>query len=218
MYEALTRLQKKHRQKASNMLADSFFDNPLFLYLFPDERKRRRILQNVYRGTVEIVDAISEVYVTSDRVEGIFAVRRTGSPAFSPALYKAIIKTMFRSMLLIKDVPLVSFVKKARKLSIISKRMAFYEKQKPHLVLDMVAVDKKYRGRKFMSQMIRAALREADIRRTFCVLETETIENVRIYEHFGFQLSQSIEVIKGQLTVYILVYDPYQQIIYAEKT
>lgn len=217
MYEELTRLQKKHRLKAAEMLADSFFDNPLFIYLFPDERKRRRILQNVFRSTVEIVDAISNVYVTSDRVEGIFAVRRTGNHSFSPALYKAILKTIFRSLLLIKNLQVVSFIKKARRLSIISKRMAFYEKQKPHLVLDMVAVNKKFRGQKFMSQMIRAALKEADIRRTFCVLETETVENVRIYEHFGFQLSQSIEVIKDQLTVYILVYDPHQQIIYADK-
>jgi hypothetical protein len=42
----------------------------------------------------------------------------------------------------------------------------------------MVAVDKEYRGQKFMSQIIR----EADFRRTFCVLETETLENVLIYE------------------------------------
>jgi hypothetical protein len=48
-----------------------------------------------------------------------------------------------------------------------------------------------------MSQIIR----EADFRRTFCVLETETLENVLIYE-LWFRLSQSIEVIKGQLTVY----------------
>ncbi|MGG4489425.1 GNAT family N-acetyltransferase [Metabacillus idriensis] len=218
MYEELTRLQKKHRLKAAEMLADSFFDNPLFIYLFPQEGKRKRILQNVYRSTVEIVDAISDTYVTSDRVEGIFAVRRTGYQSFSPALYIAILKTIFRSLLLVKDVQMVSFIKKARRLSVISKRMTFYEKQKPHLVLDMVAVDKKYRGQKYMSQMIRAALKEADIRRTFCVLETETTRNVRIYEHFGFQLSQSVEVIKGQLTVYILVYDPHQQIIYADKS
>lgn len=67
-----------------------------------------------------------------------------------------------------------------------------------------------------MSQKNRAALKEAEFRRIFSVLETETLGNVRIYEHFGFRLSQSIEVIKGQLTVYILVYDPYQQIIYTE--
>ncbi|USK33831.1 hypothetical protein LIT25_25635 [Bacillus sp. F19] len=67
-----------------------------------------------------------------------------------------------------------------------------------------------------MSQKNRAALKEAEFRRIFSVLEMETLGNVRIYEHFGFRLSQSIEVIKGQLTVYILVYDPYQQIIYTE--
>jgi hypothetical protein len=59
-----------------------------------------------------------------------------------------------------------------------------------------------------MSQMTRAALKVAEFRRTFCVLETETLGNVRICELFGFRLSQSIEVIKRQLTVYILVYDP----------
>lgn len=214
MYDHLTKLQKHHYQGASNMLAESFLDNPLFIYLFPDEKKREKILRTIYRGVVEIVDAISDVYITSEKMEGIFAVRRTGKQRFSIPLYKAILKTLLRSIWLIKDVPLFIIIKKARKLSIVSQRMAFYEHQKPHLVLDMVAVDKKYRGQKFMSTMIRAALNEADKRRTFCVLETETIENVRIYEHFGFQLSQSIEVVKGQLTVYILIYDPFQQINY----
>lgn len=214
MYDHLTKLQKHHYQGASNMLAESFLDNPLFIYLFPDEKKREKILRTIYRGVVENVDAISDVYITSEKMEGIFAVRRTGKQRFSIPLYKAILKTIFRSIWLIKDIPLFIIIKKARKLSIVSQRMAFYEHQKPHLVLDMVAVDKKYRGQKFMSTMIRAALNEADKRRTFCVLETETIENVRIYEHFGFQLSQSIEVVKGQLTVYILIYDPFQQINY----
>lgn len=178
MYDHLTRLQKHHYQGASKLLAESFIDNPLFIYLFPNEKERERILLNIYRGVVEIVDAISDVYITSEKIEGIFAVRRTGKQRFSLPLYRAILKTILRSIVLIKDVPLLLIIKKAKKLSIVSQRMAFYEHQKPHLVLDMVAVDKKYRGQKFMSQMIRAALDEADKRRTFCVLETETIENV----------------------------------------
>ncbi|MGD6793980.1 GNAT family N-acetyltransferase [Metabacillus indicus] len=211
MYEDLTVFQKRHREKAAAMLAESFHTNPLFVYLFPDEKKRRKVLGNVYKGTVEIVSSVSDVYVTSDKVEGIFAVRRTDKASYSPALYKAIIKTGIRSILLIRDVPLIPFFKKAKKLSVVSQKMAIYKKQKPHLVIDMVAVDPACRGQKFMSRMIRAALKEADSKKTYCVLETETLENVRIYEHFGFQLSQKIEVIEGQLTVYVLIYDPFDQ-------
>ncbi|MEK3806774.1 GNAT family N-acetyltransferase [Bacillus sp. FSL H8-0547] len=211
MYEELIVFQKKHRDKAAMMLSESFHSNPLFIYLFPDEKKRRKILKNVYKGTVEIVAAVSDVYVTSDKVEGIFAVRRTDKAASYFVLCGAIIKTVLRSLLLIRDVPLIPFIRKAQKLSSVTAKMAIYKKQKPHLVIDMVAVDPACRGQKFMSRMIRAALKEADSKKTFCVLETETLENVRIYEHFGFQLSQKIEVIEGQLTVYVLIYDPYDQ-------
>lgn len=57
MYDHLTRLQKHHYQNASKLLAESFIVNPLFIYLFPNEKKREKILLNIYRGVVEIVDA-----------------------------------------------------------------------------------------------------------------------------------------------------------------
>lgn len=106
--------------------------------------------------------AVSDVYVTSDKVEGIFAVRRTDKAASYFVLCGAIIKTVLRSLLLIRDVPLIPFIRKAQKLSSVTAKMAIYKKQKPHLVIDMVAVDPACRGQKFMSRMIRAALKEAD--------------------------------------------------------
>lgn len=47
MYDHLTRLQKHYYQGASKLLAESFIDNPLFIYLFPNEKKRERILLNI---------------------------------------------------------------------------------------------------------------------------------------------------------------------------
>jgi hypothetical protein len=56
-------------------------------------------------------------------------------------LYKAILKTIFRRRAANKGRADSVYYKKAGKLSVISQRMAFYERQKPHLVVDMVAVD-----------------------------------------------------------------------------
>lgn len=45
MYEELIVFQKKHRDKAAMMLSESFHSNPLFIYLFPDEKREEKSLK-----------------------------------------------------------------------------------------------------------------------------------------------------------------------------
>ena len=210
MFEMFIKLNSNHITAATNMVAESFMDNPLLTYVFPDLKVRKKVLPLVYQIIIELVSALGEVYVTSKNIEGIFLVRRVGKNKLKLSHYKAILMAGIKFTRLIKHIPFVNTIKRALKIRNLSSAMNYYSKiYSKYIVLEMIAVDKKYREQKYMSKMMRALIEEVDRNGTFCLLETETETNTQIYQHFGFKLLKKVDIIEGQLSFYILAYDPH---------
>lgn len=200
----LLKLDKSFVNRVGDLLADAFFDNPLMIYFFPDELIRKKVLPKIYRSVADITMTLGTVYATSENLEGVIGVMDNNKRVINLNMIIAIIKSVFINLPSLRYICLIDFIKKSKNIS-----MDNY----PHNIgrcinIEMVAVDKKYRGQKYMSKLIRTVLEEAKNNKLTCILQTETIDNVMKYEHLGFKLYKRIESIPDEVYHNVLIYNP----------
>ncbi|WP_270507624.1 GNAT family N-acetyltransferase [Paraclostridium sordellii] len=204
----LLKLDKRYVNDVGDLLAGSFFDNPLMVYFFPDESIRKKILPNIYRSVANISMTIGTVYATSENLEGVIGVIDSKKSVFNLKMMKAIIKALFINLPALKYISLIEIIKKSKNISMNN----YPNNTGKCLYIEMVAVDKRYRGQKHMSKLIKSVLQEAKNTNLHCILQTETEENVMKYEHLGFKLYNKIESIPEELYHYVLIYNPYDDV------
>lgn len=204
----LLKLDRRYVNDVGDLLADSFIDNPLMLYFFPDESIRKKILPKLYRSIADITMTIGTVYATSKNLEGVIGVVDNRKRVFSLNMLRAIVKSLFINLPALKYISLIDIIKKSKNISMNN----YPNNIDTCLYIEMVAVDKRYRGQKYMSKLIRSVLHEAKNNNLHCILQTETKENVMKYEHLGFKLYNKIESVPEELYHYVLIYSPYDDI------
>lgn len=204
----LLKLDRRYVNDVGDLLADSFIDNPLMLYFFPDESIRKKILPKMYRSVADITMTMGTVYATSKNLEGVIGVVDNRKRVFSLNMLRAIVKSLFINLPALKYISLIDIIKKSKNISMNN----YPNNIDTCLYIEMVAVDKRYRGQKHMSKLIRSVLHEAKNNNLHCILQTETEENVMRYEHLGFKLYNKIESVPEELYHYVLIYSPYDDI------
>lgn len=204
----LLKLDRRYVNDVGDLLADSFIDNPLMLYFFPDESIRKKILPKMYRSVADITMTMGTVYATSKNLEGVIGVVDNRKRVFSLNMLRAIVKSLFINLPALKYISLIDIIKKSKNISMNN----YPNNIDTCLYIEMVAVDKRYRGQKYMSKLIRSVLHEAKNNNLHCILQTETEENVMRYEHLGFKLYNKIESVPEELYHYVLIYSPYDDI------
>ncbi|MGD0766324.1 MAG: hypothetical protein ABR978_08505, partial [Dehalococcoidia bacterium] len=65
-----TRLAERQVEEAGEMLGRAFFDNPMSIYLLPNEATRARPLTWMFDRTARYGHLFGEVYTTTDSVDG----------------------------------------------------------------------------------------------------------------------------------------------------
>jgi len=210
MYNHLKKLQKKHLKKASEVLTNSFIDNPMFVYFFPIPNKRRKILRSVFPMVLRILQSNGSLYVTSDHVEGLFCVSQHGEKTKIGKLILAALACAFRLPGVFIQLSMVDFLRKASRLQASNSKLNYYKKNYENfLLVDSVCVDPLHRHQGHMTAMMSAAVAETNQKRTFCLLQTETLQNVSIYKHLGFSLVEEITSEHIPFSTFVMIYDPF---------
>ncbi|ANE45521.1 hypothetical protein SY83_03435 [Paenibacillus swuensis] len=210
MYEAVLPMQKHHHRLAGDTLTEAFKDSPMFVHLFPEPVKRRKVLSMVFPIMIQMLHAVGTVYVSSDEVEGIICVRKAGTIRARNSLPLLALKLLVRLPRVFLQVSPIQFHMKAKELKELSSALdPYYKHHRNFLVLDAVAVHPRYQGQGKISPLIHSALQEARESGTFCVLQTETEFNASLYEHFGFKRVRTFPCINGAFNTYVLLYDPH---------
>ncbi|MGL4796764.1 MAG: GNAT family N-acetyltransferase [Paraclostridium sp.] len=204
MSTKLLKLDKSYLNRVGNLLSDSFMDNPLMVYFFPDELIREKVLPKIYRSVADIMMTLGSVYATSENLEGVIGIIDNNKRGINLNIIVAIIKAFFINLPSLKYISIIDIIKKSKNISMNN----YPDNIDNCLYIEMVAVDKKYRGQKYMSTLIRPILENARNNKACCILQTETEENVMKYKHLGFKLYNKIESVHGKLYHYILIYNP----------
>lgn len=76
------------------------------------------------------------------------------------------------------------------------------------MYLLVLGVKKAHQGKGLGGLLLRALIEDCERRGLPLYLETETEENVRLYERFGFELIRRIDLARLQLPMWEMIRDP----------
>ncbi|MHA1685790.1 MAG: GNAT family N-acetyltransferase [Candidatus Heimdallarchaeaceae archaeon] len=181
---------RKLVKKAAMVNARAFVDDPLFRHFFPRKKNREKKIAYLFYVTINYGIRYGEVYATSDRLEGV-AVWLPPHAVHS-RIWGAIISGGLLAPLKsgwLKPMFTYNFISKRHK------RLASF----PHWYLSSIAIDPLYQGKGYASKLIRPMFERIDEEGLPCYLETQNEQNIPIYEHYGFELIESLPIPKTSI-------------------
>lgn len=198
----LYKLTKKDVKRASEVLAKAFSDDPVWKTFMEDDPNRDTKLPLIFETPVRYALKYGEVYASSQNLEGIAAWLPHDKAKMTP--WRILRSGSFRSAIKIGS-------KLARKMdSVFSVLDEDREEnlQAPYFYLSVIGVGPKFQGQGYGGQLIRKLLRQADEAGYPIYLETETENNVLMYEKFGFKVVKKIELPNLKLPMWEMIRYP----------
>ncbi len=167
---------------AGEVLARAFHDDPLFIWVLPDESKRARVLPWFMTFFARYCHRYGEVHTTAENVEGTAVWVPPGRYPMS------VTRLMLRGWIL---APLKLGTRGyGRMMSAVNYWEKLHKRDVPprHWYLMILGVDPPRQGRGIGAALLRPALAQADAERLPCYLETVKARNVPFYQRHGFEV------------------------------
>jgi ribosomal protein S18 acetylase RimI-like enzyme len=199
----LYRVQKGDIMRASKVLADAFQRDPLWNKICergPDLEKR---LRTIFEVSVRYCLKYGEVYAPSEDLEGVMG--------FVPGKYADMnLWRMIRSgsMGSAMRIGLNAVKKMAPIFKIVHEDRRIHMAGHTFLHLSVVGVATELQDKGFGRKLIGAAIEKSQREGLQLYLETETEENMKMYEHFGFRLLKRITLPIVDLPMWEMVREP----------
>jgi ribosomal protein S18 acetylase RimI-like enzyme len=172
---------KADARELSRVLALAFEHDPPMIWMFPDpasrrRRQLRRMFLTLFRREV---CARGGARVAAD------GGRIVGAALSLPPRAKA--RTSKRYQVMMLAGLLWAFGRRFGYLKIIGEATAEIHPKEPHWYLFAIGVDPSHQGMGVGAALLRERLRHIDTERLPAYLESSSLANVPMYEHFGFE-------------------------------
>ncbi|MCG8479692.1 MAG: GNAT family N-acetyltransferase [Spirochaetales bacterium] len=178
-------VEREEITRASRVLGKAFFDDPIWRGFVPDEDERERFLPSMFEFILRCGDKYGHVWKSSDRMEGvaIWFPAKTADLGFLLILFGGLfgkaMKLMSQYKRIMRDMQ--------KNMSVLEKDRNRFMKGRDHLYLMAIGVAPEYRSQGHGGTLLKQLFGESHTREVPVYLETETEENVRLYEHHGFE-------------------------------
>jgi ribosomal protein S18 acetylase RimI-like enzyme len=199
---SLVRLTRAQIEPAARVLARAFADEPLWEYFIPDAARRHQKIYYVFRLMVAYGVRYGEGYAASPDLEGVAVWLPSERAKMSlgqqiqcgaiPAFFNLGLKTTVR----------------------ISATDAYIEETHeriapfPHMYLSVIGVDPAHQGQGHASALLRPMFARLDEEGLPCYLETHTIPNLEIYQHYGFEAREEATFPNSDTRYWAMVREP----------
>jgi ribosomal protein S18 acetylase RimI-like enzyme len=199
----LYRVQEGDIVPASKVLADAFQRDPLWNKLFEREPDIEKRFQAFFEGSVRYCLKYGEVYAPSEDLEGVIGL--------VPGKYADV--NWWRGIRC-GSIGLVirMGLNTMRKMGPIFKPLVEdrHEHMAGHtfLYVNVVGVATELQGKGFGRKLIGAAIEKSEREGLHLYLDTETEENVKMYEHFRFRVLKKITLPIVELPMWEMVREP----------
>jgi ribosomal protein S18 acetylase RimI-like enzyme len=208
---AVEQAPRSETKLAADTLQRAFANNAIIRFMAsaardPNAAAHENFTQILARARVNGV-----VMRTSANYEGVAVWFLTGFARSSLAHDMGIAWYKLRSFRLQQIAGLVPFYLQVEKAHIRIIRQ-------PHYYLEILGVDPRFQGQGFSSRLLRPVLEHADAQRKMCYLETQGSKNVALYEHFGFQVVETLSVYFDQEPYSLMLRKPATQSSYFFNT
>ena len=176
------RMQAGQRADSAQVLARAFFDDPMMVYIMPDDAQRREILPAFMDAGVRICENDGEVYTTPGVVLGNACWLPPGATEVNDERLAAaggleVIERMGEEA-------------GGRFAGLMGHMGELHEQAVPaeHWYLLILGVDPPRQGQGVGGSLIEPVLRRADAEGRLCYLETMKPRNVTFYQKHGFEV------------------------------
>ena len=198
----LYKLQKKDIPKVGAVLADAFQHDPVWNKVFEGESKIDQKFCAFFETPIRYCSKYGEVYAVTENLEGI--------AAWVPGdLADMTIWRVIRSGAIISGMKMG--VKLGKKMKPISRQLKEDRKEnmkgKLFVYLLIIGVASQFQGQGFGGKLLRALIEKSERIGIPLYLETETEDNVKMYERFGFKLVKQITLQTINLPMWEMVRD-----------
>jgi GNAT superfamily N-acetyltransferase len=175
-------LTAEQLETAAAVYARAFLDDPISVWVMPDETRRAHGLPLLFGAALRYAMRFGGQVQLGDASPR--AVATWLEPGHSPPATLGMLRTGLASLLWRLGPAIGRFVTFAERFD----RLHRQDMREPHWYLWLLAVDPPHQGKGLGGQLIRPTLREADVGRLPCYLETAKESNVSLYMRFGFRV------------------------------
>jgi ribosomal protein S18 acetylase RimI-like enzyme len=181
------RLPPHQKDRAAEVLAKAFCDDPIMTHVFPERDERDRSLRRMFRGSLSHALVYGEVYTTPS-IDGVACWLSPGRTEFT--FWRMLRTGMWMLPFRLRRGPRRRFFEILAYMEPIHKRLA----PGRHWYLWALGVEPASQGQGIGSRLIEPVLARADAEGVACYLETETEQNVVFYQRRGFEVREAGEV------------------------
>jgi ribosomal protein S18 acetylase RimI-like enzyme len=199
----LYRVQKGDIMLTSKVLADAFQRDPLWKKIYERDPDLEKRLRAAFEVSVRYCLKYGEAYAPSEDLEGVMG--------FVPGKYADMnVWNVIRSgsMGSVMRMGLNAAKKMAPIFKLVNEDRRKHMAGHTFLHLSVVGVTTELQGRGFGRELITAAIDKSQHEGLQLYLETETEENMKVYEHFGFRLLKKITLPIVGLPMWEMVKEP----------
>ena len=183
----LYRVQKRDIKRASKVLADAFQYDPLWNKVYEGESYVEKRFRAFFEVPIRYCMKYGEVYAPSEDMEGVMGIV-PGKYADMNMWHFILSGAMGAAMRM--------GLNAAKKMGPIGKKLVGdrheYMAGCDYLYLQVLGVSTELQGKGFGKILLGAAIEKSEREGLQIYLETETEENTKMYEHFGFILLNKI--------------------------
>jgi ribosomal protein S18 acetylase RimI-like enzyme len=198
----IIKLDPRQVKKASDVVAASFFDYPMFTFYFPDPERRTRYLPWYFKNILNSALRYGTVYTTPE-VSGVLFTLPPGHTKISIWEY-------VQSGFLLTPFAL-GFRNYKRSMEcedFVGNTQIKLMKNRPHYYLWGLAVDPRQKAQGIGAALMRPLLAQADAQKLPVYLETHDEKNIRYYQKHGFDLLYTTCIPKYQLPIWCMLREP----------
>jgi GNAT superfamily N-acetyltransferase len=201
--DELYKIQKNNVGSASQVLKEAFFDDPAWIYVFPDEDERNKRLPYVFEYIIRYAMKYGMVYAPTENLEGIAIW--TPYTTVEKSAWRILRSGAFKAALRIGG----KAGKKVDELfGQIEKDRQEYMKNESYLYLEAIGILPKFQGQGFGGKLLKSMFSKADRENLLIYLETETEQNHQMYSKYGFQTVKTGVVSVGNFLFWEMVRIP----------
>lgn len=178
----LMRLQKEHIRCAAGVLCRSFMTDPYLDSLVSDLEEKTATLRFIFLIILRHGIRHGEAYAVSPDMKGV----AIWLPSAVPRLTLG--KIAYGLALALRFRVSWCFLRQRRADDRYAARLRKRYFPTPHCYLALIGVAPEFQGQGYASQLLRPILNRLDKENLPCCLDTDSEQNVSMYEHFGFRV------------------------------
>lgn len=198
----LHKLTKDDVKVGSNTLAKAFYDDPAWMYVFPEEDEREKKLPIAFEIPLRYGIKFGEVYAPSPDLEGV-------------AIWVPGLKADMTFWRLLKAGAVMPGLKLGYKVGkrigsvfdIVDEKRKVLAKE-PYLYLSAIGVRPEHQGKGIGGKLLAAMIKRVDAEGTALYLETMVEKNANFYLKFDFKVIEDLTPESLGLRVWIMIRPP----------